>query len=75
MPTYRVFGTVTIGVTMTVEAESAEAAKERAYEQYPGLEGYAGNGSNGGKLIGTAEEALYIEAGDDEPEFTDAEPE
>lgn len=70
---YAVSGTVTISITMLVEADSLEEAKEKAHEEYPGLTNFAGNGSRGGKLVGTSEENLTVEAGDDEPQFTDVE--
>lgn len=72
MPTYKVHGTVTIGITMTVEADSPDEAMEKADEEWPGLSDYAGNGESHGKLIGTSEECLSLDAGEDYPEFSEA---
>lgn len=70
---YAVHGTVTVSVTMTVEADSPEAAIEAAERDYPGLSDYCGNGAISGKLVGTASENLTVYAGDDFPEFIEAE--
>ena len=69
---YQVYGTVTVSVTMTVEADSPEAAIEVAEQEYPGLSDYCGNGATSGKLIGTSADTLTVYAGDDIPEFIEA---
>jgi len=70
---YRVYGSVPVAVTMTVEAESAEAAIEAAYNEFPGLTGYCGNGGTD-QLVGVHDSAVSLDAGYSEPEFTEAEP-
>jgi hypothetical protein len=70
---YRVYGSVSVGVTIKVEAESEEAAIEAAYSEFPGLSGYCGNGGTD-KLVGVYDSAVSLDAGYSEVEFTEAEP-
>lgn len=73
MAKYKVAGTVTIGVTIVVEADSEEAAMEKAHDEWPGLEDYCGNGRAGGAIVGTNDENITLDAGCDEPEFDSVE--
>lgn len=72
MAKWRVYGEVNVGVTITVEADSEEAAIDAAYEEFDGLSGYAGNGGSG-KLVGTTCSNAYLSP-DGEVEFTETEP-
>jgi len=69
---FNVYGTATIGVTIKVEAETEQGAIEMAYEKFPGLTGYAGNGGFD-KLVGVNDSDVSLDAGD-EFDFSDAEP-
>jgi hypothetical protein len=71
MKTWKVYGTVPISVTVTVEAETAEEAIEAAYDEFDGLTQYAGNGGFG-KLVGTSSPNVSLEALDDGTVFTEA---
>lgn len=66
---YDVHGTMTVVVTITVEAESGEEAIEKANEEFGGVNSYAGNGGCD-KLIGVRGSNESIEA-DEEPVFDD----
>lgn len=68
---FRVYGTIAISVTVEIEAEDADEAIERAYEEFGGLTGYAGNGGPG-KLVGTSQRNVTLDP-DGEPDFTEAE--
>lgn len=71
---YRVHGSVTIGVSMVVEADSEEEALETANEEWPGLTNYAGNGARGSRLLGPYVDDTdpTVEAMDDLPIFVSA---
>lgn len=72
---YRVNGYVTVAVSMLVEdVESASEALDEAEQRWPGLTGYAGNGSPGGRLIGpyVDDTDATIEANDAQPTWSDA---
>lgn len=69
---FRVYGTATIGITITVEAEDIEEAIDNAHDEFNGLRSYVGNGGRD-KLIGVQESNVSIDPGDDF-EFTDADP-
>lgn len=68
---YTVHGTVRIGVSVTVEAESEEEAMEAANDKWEGLSDYCGNGRPSGALVGTSDRNVRIETIIDEPEWTD----
>lgn len=68
---FRVYGEVSVGVVMEVEADSADEAIDIAHSDFIGLTGYAGNGGTG-KLIGTTQQNVRLEA-DGEVEFHEAE--
>lgn len=68
-----VYGTVQVGVTIEVEAEDKDDAIEVASNEFGGLTGYAGNGGMG-KLVGTTQKGVTLDAGDDYGDFTEAEP-
>lgn len=70
---YRVYGSVPVSVTITVEAESEEAAIEAAYNEFPGLTSYCGNGGID-QLVGVYDDAVSLGACGAESEFTEAEP-
>lgn len=72
MKTYKVHGSVSIGVTMTVEAETQEEAMEKAYEQFHGLTNFAGNGGTD-QLVGVYDTSCSLDAGYGEPEFNEVE--
>lgn len=72
MPTYTVAGTLTIGVELTVEAESAEEALEQAGDYGIALQDYVGNGATYGKLIGTSDPRVTLGTNADGPEFPEA---
>lgn len=72
MPKFNVYGNATIGVHMTVEADSAEEAIEKAHEEFPGLSGYCGNGGTD-KLVGVHDENVSLDA-DGDFEFVEADP-
>lgn len=58
---YRVSGNITVSVGITVDANSEEEAIERAYEEFGGVNSYAGN--NGyNKLIGVDGSKEWIDA-------------
>lgn len=60
---YVVYGTVPVDVYFTVEADSEKEAIDLAYQDFPGLSNYAGNGGSG-KLVGVSGRSISIEAGD-----------
>lgn len=64
MPKFRVYGTVHINVTGTVEASSEDEAADKAYEEWPGLSNYAGNGGTN-KIVGLYDQNWSIEPADD----------
>jgi len=68
---FRVTGKTTVEVTIEVEADSIEHAKEVAYDELCGLQCYVGNGGMD-KLIGVDGETETVSA-DGEIEWTDAE--
>lgn len=49
---YRVSGTVELGIDLLVDADSKEEAIEKAYDEWPGLSDYVGNGKSCGGLCG-----------------------
>lgn len=71
MKKWKVYGTARVGVTVTVEAETAEEAIDAAYDEFNGLTGYAGNGGTG-KLVGTSSSNVSLDANGGETEFTEA---
>lgn len=76
MPRYAVYGSVTVSVSMEVEAEDEEAAIEAAEREWPGLSGYVGNGGGGDRLLGPAgyENNEKVEEVGDEPKWNAAVP-
>jgi len=72
MPKYRVYGSVSVSVSIEVEAADKDAAIEAAYGNFGGLTNYAGNGGTD-KLVGVYEDEVSIEADGSEPVFTDVE--
>lgn len=72
MKSWNVYGSVPIGVTMRVEAETKEEAIEKAHEQFPGMTNYAGNGGVD-RLVGVHDGDCSIDAEYGEPTFDDAE--
>ena len=72
MSEWSVYGSVSIGVCMKVDAETKEEALEKALEQFPGLTNYAGNGGMD-QLVGVCDSDCSLEAEYGEPTFTDAE--
>lgn len=60
MKTYTVHGVTKVAVTIEVEAESAQAAIDLAYEQFDGLTGFCGNGGTD-KLVGTTHPNVSLE--------------
>lgn len=74
MAKFRVYGSIPIGFTMIVEAESERAAKDKAWCDWPGLTDYAGNGGSG-RLVGHSEAGLFLQADDGaDPHIANAEP-
>ena len=68
MTKYAVYGTVTISITMLVEASDETESIIKAESEYPGLMNLVGN------VVGSADSDIcMIEAGDDIPEFFTAE--
>ena len=51
MPKYKVYGTVTVEVIITVDADNEDDAFEKAYQEFGGIGSYCGNGGSD-KLIG-----------------------
>jgi hypothetical protein len=72
MAKWNVYGSVSVGVRMTVEADSQDEAISAAYENFPGLNGYAGNGGHD-QLVGVNDSACSLDPGGAEPKFTEAE--
>ena len=72
MKSWNVYGSVPVGVRMRVEAETKEEAFEKAYEQFPGLTNFAGNGGVD-KMVGVYENDCSLDAEYGEPTFHDAE--
>ena len=70
---FNVYGTVYVAVTVTVEADNADDAIDKAYDECSGLSGYVGNGGSD-KLVGTNNSSVSLDAGESEAYFTDAEP-
>ena len=64
MPNYRVSIPWIVWLHVEVKAEDVELAEDAAFE-VAHLTGYAGNGARGGKLVGTSETNVTIEAADD----------
>ena len=73
MKKWNVYGSASIGVTMSVEAETKEEAMQKAYEEFPGLTNFAGNGGTD-RLVGVYDGECSLDAGYAEPEFESAEP-
>ncbi len=65
---YRVYGAITLAVDVLVEADDEESAVEAAYETWPGIGSFIGNGPYQDET-----DANVWEGG--EPEFTSAEEE
>lgn len=72
MPNYRVWGMMTVSVSIQVEADDEDDAFEVADEVFDGLKGYAGNGGTD-KLVGVSGPGETIEPGGDYPEWDSAE--
>ena len=68
-----VYGSVSIGVSIEVEADSADLAIDQAYVDFPGLSNYCGNGGSD-QLVGVNDEKVSLDAGYAEAEFAEAEP-
>jgi hypothetical protein len=60
---YRVYGNTPVTVVIEVYAESEQGAYEKAQEELPGLEAYAGNGGTD-KLIGVSHEDACVDTAD-----------
>lgn len=73
MSKWRVYGSVPIEVVMTVEAGTADEALEVAFQEFPGLTNYCGNGGSD-KLVGVNDSNVSLDGGWNEPTFNDAEP-
>jgi hypothetical protein len=73
MKQWRVYGTVPVGVTVTVDARDAEEARAKAYEEWPGLRSYCAGIRERGSFVGSREEHLDVTPCDDPPEFRDVE--
>ena len=71
MKTWKVYGSVPVNVTVTVDAETADDAIDKAYEEFGGLTNYAGNGGMD-KIVGTSERNVSLDASYSEPEFKEA---
>jgi hypothetical protein len=74
---YRVYGYTTVSLSMLVEADSPEDAKDEAALSWPGLTGYVGNGATGGRLLGphVDDSDPSIESDGSEPTWNDAQEE
>lgn len=72
MKKWTVYGSATIGVCVTVSAETEEDAIEAAYDEFDGLQGYVGNGGIGDKLVGVNNSAVSLSV-DGDYEFASAE--
>ena len=72
MAKYRVYGTVRIGVSINVEADSDADALDIAHESFIGLTNYAGNGGTD-QLVGVYDRDVSLDAEGYEAEFTEAE--
>jgi len=70
---YRVYGTVKVHVTVTVDADDRDSAIEAAYEEFGGLSGYCGNGGTD-QIVGVNNQNVSLEVGDDFGDFTEADP-
>ena len=64
MKEYKVYGKVICHVSIKVKAESAEAAVEKAYDEFGGINNYVGNGG-WDKLIGVTGTHETIEYGEE----------
>lgn len=71
MSKWNVYGSVKIGLTMTIDADSEEEAIEKASEEFEGLQNLVGNGGTN-KIVGTDDENTSLEADGWEPEFDSA---
>jgi len=69
---FKVYGTVKVGVTVTVDADDEESAIEAAYEEFGGLSGYIGNGGSD-QLVGVHNPNVSLDVGEDEGDFIEAE--
>lgn len=65
MAKYKVWGSFTGSVSITVEADSQDEAFDKAYEEFGGLGSYCGNGGCD-KLIGVSSPNESCEAEDAE---------
>lgn len=72
---WRVRGSIRVGIDMLVEAADEESAIEAAYQHWPGMSNYVGNGKSGGAMCGPCQDETdaNIEADYAEPEFDEAE--
>gem|GEM_PF-2831300 len=61
MAKYKVWGSFTASVSITVEADSKDEAFDKAHEEFNGIKAYAGNGGYD-KLIGVSGSNETIEA-------------
>jgi hypothetical protein len=70
---YKVYGTVKVGVEVTVDADDEESAIDAAYEEFGGLSGYCGNGGTN-QLVGVNNPSVALDVGEDPGDFTEVEP-
>lgn len=80
MPRFRVYGTVSLEISMVIEADDADDADDartEASEHWPGLTGYVGNGGGGDRMIGPSDydhdEKIGDLGGGDDPEWNHVE--
>ena len=71
MKKFYVNGSVEIGVTIEVEAETKEEAIEKAYEQMPYLQNFCGNGGTD-QIVGVYDKSVSLCSDYSEPTFTEA---
>jgi hypothetical protein len=69
MKKFEVYGEVTLNVTMTVEAETAEEAREKAERAWPGLTRYDRDRGSG-DFIGTTARCVSLSVQDGGPGFS-----
>jgi hypothetical protein len=72
MKKFNVYGSIPVHITFRIEAESEEDAIDKAYENFPGLTNYLGNGGVD-QILGVNDSDISLDGGCQEPEFTTAE--
>lgn len=71
---YRVSGTIELAVDMLVDADTPETAIDVAYDTWPGMANYVGNGKRGGAMCGPYQDETDANIDcDGDPVFTEAE--